>query len=64
MVGGCMGLCSEEKTADGIRYDKGWKRCAICYKKIKTDEHRCYCCKYPLRVKVRVAKFKKELKRF
>lgn len=63
MVGGCQGLCYKEKPADGIKYSEGWKRCSVCGKKIKTDDVRCYCCRYPLRTKVRVSKYKGELLR-
>lgn len=60
MAAQCMGLCDSEKSADGIRYDLGFKRCSVCYKKIKTEDVRCYCCKYPLRSKVRVSRYKGE----
>lgn len=63
MAVGCNGLCIEERSAQGINYDDGWKRCSICFKKIMTRDPRCYCCHYPLRSGPRKTKFKKEPKR-
>lgn len=61
MASRCHGLCDGEASADGITYSEGWKRCTTCYIKVKTEDVRCPCCKFPYRTIRRKTKNSKRI---